>query len=280
MTPAPGPLLPVALDAVALASDLLRTRMPGLLTTKGDRDMATEVDYAVEHAVRDFLRDRTPDVAFLGEEEGKTGAPDSELWWALDPVDGTANFVHGIPLCGVSLGLVHRTRPVVGVIDLPFLGTRYCAAEHTGAYVGDRRIHAGMTSNLRDAIVAAGDYAVGDDAHQRNRLRFAITTRLADQVQRVRMLGSTAIDLAWIAEGKLDASITLSNKPWDTAAGVVLAREAGAIVTDADGTDHTMNSTATIAAAPGIAKHISALVADVHAELAPSTLDPRDDKSR
>jgi hypothetical protein len=120
MTTAPGSLLPVAVDAVALASDLVRTRMPGLLTAKGDRDMSTEVDYAVERAVRDFLHDKTPDIAFLGEEEGATGAPGAELLWALDPIDGTANFVHGIPLCGISLGLVHRNRPVVGVIDLPF----------------------------------------------------------------------------------------------------------------------------------------------------------------
>jgi myo-inositol-1(or 4)-monophosphatase len=82
------------------------------------------------------------------------------------------------------------------------------------------------------------------------------------------MLGSAAADLAWVAEGKLDASLTLSNKPWDTAAGVLLAREAGAIVVDKDGSDHTFHSTATIAAAPGIAKQIAALIADARAELA------------
>jgi myo-inositol-1(or 4)-monophosphatase len=268
MTTMPGSLLPVALEAVTLASDLVRTRMPGLLTAKGDRDMASEVDYAVEHAVREFLLERTPDVAFLGEEDGKTGARDSELWWALDPVDGTVNFVHGIPLVGISLGLIHRTRPVVGVIDMPFLGTRYSAAEHTGAYIGDRRIQTSMTSNLADALVATGDYAVGTNAPERNRLRLAITARLAERVQRVRMLGSAATDLAWLAEGKLDASITLSNKPWDTAAGVILAREAGATITDTDGTDHTIDSAAAIAAAPGITKLITELIADVHTELA------------
>jgi myo-inositol-1(or 4)-monophosphatase len=268
MTTAPGSLLPVAQEAVALASDLVRTRMPGLLTAKGDRDMATEVDYAVERAVRDFLRDKTPDVAFLGEEEGTSGAGNAELMWALDPIDGTANFVHGIPLCGISLGLIHRSQPVIGVIDLPFLGTRYSAAQHTGAYVGDRRIQASMTTNLTDAIVSIGDYAVGEDAQEKNRLRLALNKRLAEQVQRVRMLGSAATDLAWVAEGKLDASLTLSNKPWDTAAGVLLAREAGAVVIDKDGTDHTLNSAATIAAAPGIANQITALIADARAELA------------
>lgn len=260
MTSSPGMLLPAAQQAVAIASDLVRSRVPGLLTAKGDRDMATELDYAVERAVRAHLRSRTPDVPILGEEEGITGEGSSELLWALDPIDGTANFVHGIPLCGISLGLVHRNRPVLGVIDLPFLGTRYSAVEHTGAYLGDRRLQVSMTANLRDAIVAIGDYAVGKNAETKNRLRLALNERLAAEVQRVRMLGSAAIDLAWVADGKLDISMTLSNKPWDTAAGVIIAREAGAVVVDKDGTNHTFVSTATIAATPALVKEITALV--------------------
>ncbi|MEU8344709.1 inositol monophosphatase family protein [Spirillospora sp. NPDC048832] len=263
MTDAPAALLPVALQAAQIASDLVRTRVPGLLTTKGDRDMASEVDYAVERAVRDYLKERTPDIAILGEEEGITGDTTGELLWAIDPVDGTANFVRNIPLCGFSLGLIQRGRPVVGVIDLPFLGTRYHAAQHTGAYVGDRRIQASMTTDLKDAIVAIGDYAVGEGAEAKNRQRIALTERLAANVQRVRMLGSAAIDLAWVAEGKLDASITLSNKPWDTAAGVIIARESRAEVTDQNGADHTIKSTATIASNLQLASGIVSLLNDV-----------------
>ncbi|QXJ22984.1 inositol monophosphatase [Actinomadura graeca] len=263
MTDAPASLLPVALKAAEIASDLVRTRVPGLLTAKGDRDMASEVDYAVERAVRDYLRDRTPDIAILGEEEGITGDTTSDLLWAIDPVDGTANFVRGIPLCGFSIGLVHKGRPIVGVIDLPFLGTRYHAAQYTGAYVGDRRIQASMTTDLKDAIVAIGDYAVGEGAEAKNRLRLSLTERLAATVQRVRMLGSAAIDLAWVAEGKLDASITLSNKPWDTAAGVIIAREAGAKVTDQDGTNHTFDSTGTIASAASLTGDLASLLSSL-----------------
>ncbi|WP_370770950.1 inositol monophosphatase family protein [Actinomadura roseirufa] len=243
-----------------MAGDLVRTRVPGLLTAKGDRDMASEVDYAVERAVRDYLRDRTPDIAVLGEEEGITGDSRGDLLWAVDPVDGTANFVRGIPLCAFSLGLVRKGRSVVGVIDVPFLGTRYHAAQDIGAYVGDRRIHAGTTTDLRDAIVGIGDYAIGEGAESENRLRLALTERLADNVQRIRMLGSAAVDLAWVAEGKLDASIMLSNHPWDTAAGAIIAREAGAVVSDIDGTPHTFTSSATIASAPAITKEIAALI--------------------
>jgi myo-inositol-1(or 4)-monophosphatase len=268
MTASPGALVPIALEAVAIAGELIRSRPPGSLTAKGDRDMASELDYAVERAVRAHLRDRTPGVAILGEEDGLTGASGGELLWALDPIDGTANFVHGMPLTGVSLGLLCRDRPVLGVIDLPFLGARYRAVEHAGAYVGDRRITASHTTGLRDAIVALGDYAVGVGAEEKNRLRLALSEHLAGRVQRVRMLGSAAIDLAWVAEGKLDASMTMSNEPWDTAAGVIIAREAGAVVIDQDGSDHTSASAATIAVAPGIVEELLAVVARTQAEVA------------
>ncbi len=257
---APGALLAVATEAVTIASDLIRSRLPGSLTAKGDRDMATELDFAVERAVRDHLRRRAPDVAILGEEEGVSGDLSGELLWTLDPIDGTANLVHGMPLTGVSLGLMHRDRPVLGVIDLPFLAARYWAVEGHGAYAGERRLTASRTTRLRDAVVAMGDYAVGAAADEKNRLRLALTEHLAGRVQRVRMLGSAAIDLAWVAEGKLDASMTMSNKPWDTAAGVVIAREAGAVVIDQDGSDHSARSAATIAVAPGVAEELLKLV--------------------
>jgi myo-inositol-1(or 4)-monophosphatase len=146
------------------------------------------------------------------------------------------------------------------VIDLPFLGVRYWAVEHKGAYAGDRRIAASRTARLNEAIVAVGDYAVGVGADEKNGLRLALNEQLAGRVQRVRMLGSAAIDLAWVAEGKLDASMTMSNKPWDTAAGVIIAREAGAVVIDQDGSDHTSSSAATIAVAPGVAEELLALL--------------------
>jgi myo-inositol-1(or 4)-monophosphatase len=253
-------LLPVALGAAMIASELIRSRGPGRVSFKGERDMASEVDYTVERAVRDFLRERTPDIAVLGEEEGVSGDSGNERLWAIDPVDGTANFVRGIPLCGFSLGLVERGRPVVGVIDLPFLGARYHAAQGAGAFVNDDRIRASGTTDLKDALVSLGDYAFGDGAEAKNRLRIALTERLAADVQRVRMLGSAAIDLTWVAEGKTDACILLSNAPWDTSAGVIIAREAGARVTDRDGTEHTFDSTATLAMAPSLVEDVLALL--------------------
>ncbi|WP_101785576.1 inositol monophosphatase family protein [Nonomuraea indica] len=254
-------LLPIADRAATMAGDLVRTMAPGVVTAKGDRDMVTEVDHAVEWAVREFLARETPEVGFLGEEGGGGG---EGLVWVLDPVDGTANLVHGIPLCAVSLGLVDAGVPVLGVIDLPFLGVRYSAAAGAGARAGGTAIRARDTRDLAGAIVSIGDYAVGEHARELNRPRLALTGELAARVQRVRMVGSAAIDLAWVAEGRTDATVMLNNKPWDTAAGSVIAREAGAVVVDVDGSPHTMRSRATLAAAPGIADDFLRLVAEAH----------------
>ncbi|MER6828532.1 inositol monophosphatase family protein [Streptosporangium sp. NPDC000563] len=256
-------LLPIAEQAVTIASEIVKTRLPGAVTAKGDRDMATEVDYAVEHAVRDFLSRETPEIGFLGEEEGAMAGAGNGLVWVLDPVDGTANFLRGVPLCGVSLGLVKEDVPTLGVIDLPFLDSRYSAAEGHGARANGHEIRASETDDLHTAVVAIGDYAVGTDAETENRPRLEITRRLAARVQRVRMFGSAAIDLAWVAEGKVDANIMLSNKPWDTAAGVIIAREAGAVVVDLDGSPHTMNAEATIAAGPKVLADLIELIAKV-----------------
>jgi myo-inositol-1(or 4)-monophosphatase len=232
---------------------------PGAISAKGDRDMASDVDIVVEHHIRDFLGEHTPAFAFLGEEEGATG-PHGVPMWVLDPVDGTANFVRGLPLCAVSLALIHDDQPVVGVIGLPFLAARYWAEEGQGAYRDGRRIHARNTSDLNEAIVAFGDFAVGDGASRSNLLRLELLDRLAAGALLVRMVGSAAIDLAWLAEGRFDMSITLLNQPWDMAAGVVIAREAGARVFDMDGSDYRMQSSATLATTPGLADQLVRLL--------------------
>ncbi|MGL5827564.1 MAG: inositol monophosphatase family protein, partial [Nocardioides sp.] len=155
--------------------------------------------------------------------------------------------------------------PQVAVIDVPFLGTRYHAIRGEGAYRDDTLLRASNCVNLGTAMVAIGDYATGPDSTDRNRTRLKVTSLLAERAQRVRMLGSAAIDLVWVAEGILDASIMLSNKPWDTAPGVLIAREAGANVTDTSGRPHQLNAATTIATAPGLTTELLATLADAGA---------------
>jgi myo-inositol-1(or 4)-monophosphatase len=256
----PAELLTTALEAIAIAAEMMRASSPGALTPKGDRDIVSEVDLAIERRLREHLHERTPDIGFLGEEDGKAAWGDGRLVWALDPVDGTVNFVRSVPLCAVSLALLDRGHPILGVIELPFLRARYHASEGGGAYANEQRLRLGPARPLREAMVALGDFAVGTSSAAKNEVRVELARQLADRALRVRMVGSAAIDLAWVAEGKLDASVTLSNQPWDMAAGVVLAREAGALVADEDGTLHTATSRATLAGAPQLIKEIVALV--------------------
>jgi myo-inositol-1(or 4)-monophosphatase len=239
------------------------------VTEKSDRDLVSDVDLAVERAIRAHLETETPEIGFLGEEEGRTGTPGAEWTWTIDPIDGTSNFAHGIPLCAVSLALLHHGNPVLGVIDAPFLNDRHHAIEGRGAYRGTRRLSASTVTELRDAIVAFGDYAVGKDADRKNQLRIAATLQLAPRVHRIRMLGTAALDLAWVADGRLDASVTLANKPWDIAAGVIIAREAGATVVDKDGSPHNLHSTATIAAPAPLLAHLIPLLQAIDGEHRP-----------
>ncbi|MFF4205657.1 inositol monophosphatase family protein [Streptomyces sp. NPDC001668] len=249
----------IAGHAVDRAAALFTAKAVGTVTSKGDRDMVSELDVAVEEQVRAFLQRETPEVGFFGEEQGGHSL-EGDLTWSLDPVDGTANLVSGLPLCGISLGLFRGSRSVLGVIDLPFLSERFQAAEGHGAYCNGERLRVRGTSALREAIVAIGDYAVGEGSAKRNQRRLKITQLLTERALRVRMFGSAAIDLAWVAAGRLDATITLSNHPWDMAAGVAIVREAGGCVMDADGRSHQITSRATIAAGPGLRDEVLSLL--------------------
>jgi myo-inositol-1(or 4)-monophosphatase len=252
-------LLKVAEAAVDRGRVVTDSREPGELTSKGDRDMASEVDFAVEREVRAFLERETPEIGVLGEEEG--GATDGTRW-VLDPIDGTVNFIHGVPLWGISLGLIHEGRAVAGVIDHPALGTRYAAAEGLGATCNGKPIRGSERTSLTDALVAVGDYAVGPNADQLNVERFALTQRLYPRAQRLRTIGTAATALTWTANGFFDATIMFSNKPWDTMAGVSICREAGLRVLDLDGSEHAPESRGTFAVSAGIAGPLLELLAE------------------
>jgi myo-inositol-1(or 4)-monophosphatase len=245
--------LDVAEEAVRRAGDLIRSRPWASVEDKGDRDVATDLDRAAEDTVREFLAAETPEVGFLGEE----GSGQAEgRHWVLDPIDGTSNFVHAVPLYAVSLALVDDDTTRLGVIDLPVLGERYTAVAGGGAHRGPESILASDTSRLRSAMISVGDGLLGpgDEAD-----RLDLTRALVAEVERVRMLGSACIDLAWVACGRLDAAVLPSNKPWDTAAGVLIAREAGAVVVDSDGRPHTRHSANTLAVAPHLVEALLAL---------------------
>ena len=263
-----GPqLLAIAKQVTALASELVRSKSPHMLTSKGDRNLTSDVDIAVEQFVRNFLREHTPDLGFLGEEGGGTGRTDG-LRWVLDPVDGTINFIHGLPLCAVSLSLLKDDSAIIGVIDMPFLEAQYYALINHGSYVKNQRLHVSATQALSTALISIDQYTFGAGSEYINLIRRRLAEHLAPRVQRVRMLGASSIDLAWTAHGRLDACIMLGNKPWDTSAGVLIAREAGARVLDLHGANHAMDSSATIAVTPSLEHELMAAIGGAIADTA------------
>jgi myo-inositol-1(or 4)-monophosphatase len=253
-------LLLIAGGAVDSAARLLvqgRSHLGGLIA-KGDRDYASRVDFQIEDSVRDSLARVTRDIPFLGEERG--GHLHAPLLWVLDPVDGTTNFIKGSPLCAISLALLSDGQPIFGIIDLPLLGERYVARAGAGAYLNGTRLHVPDVHRLADAVVGVTDFAVADDRSVENPIHIALLAGLAPLALGVRAHGSAALDLAWLAAGRLGASMMLSNRAWDVSAGVLLAREAGGLTYDRDGSEHGVDSRFTIASAPSLKRSLLELL--------------------
>jgi myo-inositol-1(or 4)-monophosphatase len=256
----------VAREAVERAGVVVRGSTPGALADKGDRDPQSETDLLTERAVREFLARETPEIPVFGEEEGGV-PPGPGQHWIIDPIDGTVNYIHGLPLCAVSLCLLQDRSAACAATHLPFLNTTYTAYSGGGACLNGRRVRVSTTVSLRDALVSMDQSTfTGADAIGANATRLGLLRLLAPRTQRLRILGASAIDLAWTAEGKLDACIIAANHPWDTSGGVLLAREAGAVVVDLQGRPHSYDSTSTVAVTPGLAAELLSVLGEAEAD--------------
>ena len=215
---------------------------------KAAKDFLTEVDLASEAALKRSLAAFTPEIGFFGEEGGGDALHQGRVWVA-DPLDGTINYATGSPLCGVMLGLLEDGVPVLGVIDLPFLGVRL----HGGAVVD--------VDTLEQGIVGMGD------AFHRGGPRMDAYLELASDVHRralrFRCVGSAAVLWSWLAGGQIQAMVLSHNNAYDVVAGHAIALAAGAVVTDYAGAPLTLDSGGAMAAVPGVHAELTALAADL-----------------
>lgn len=203
---------------------------------KGPHDYVTYVDRGAEEQILSALTEILPEAGIISEEGGGKAVNDG-LNWIVDPLDGTTNFIHGMPPHAVSIGLVDGKEPIMGVIYEIGLGELFHAVKGGGAYLGTQRIHCSNCARLEDALVATG-FPVRDFTRLSEYVD--LFKYLIERTQGVRRLGSAATDLAWLACGRIDAYYEYNLHAWDVAAGMAICREAGVRITDFVGDDNML----------------------------------------
>ncbi len=204
------------------------------VSLKGPRNFVTAADRRAEEILREELAKARPDYGFLGEEGGAHQGSDKTHRWIVDPLDGTTNFLHGIPHFAVAIALERNGAIVAGLVYNPANDDLFVAERGKGAFLNDQRLRVAGRQRLSDAVVACGlpHYGRGDLALARSEIAAA-----QQHFAGLRRFGAAALDLAWVAAGRFDAYWERDLSPWDMAAGVILVREAGGFVSDLDGHD-------------------------------------------
>lgn len=220
----------IAVRIAHAAGELLLQR-PDVIDTaskSSPTDVVTQMDHASEKLIIEMIKAERPQDGILGEE-GTSHAGESGLTWVVDPIDGTVNYLYDLPAWSVSIGVVRGEKNLVGVVYAPSLrgGELYRAVRGEGAYCNDRRIRPSRESQLSSALIATG---FTYDARQRVR-QAAVVSKVIGQVRDIRRWGVASIDLCHVAAGRVDGYFEAGLKPWDLAAGELIAREAGAVVT-------------------------------------------------
>jgi myo-inositol-1(or 4)-monophosphatase len=204
------------------------------VSLKGPANFVTAADRKAEETIYAELAKARPGYGFLGEESGEREGADKTHTWVVDPLDGTTNFLHGIPHFAISIALVREGTAVAGIVYNPISDDLFIAERGKGAFLNDQRIRVAARKRLHDSVIACGlpHYGRGD-----LELGTRETSAMQTEVAGLRRFGAAALDLAWIAAGRLDGYWERNLKPWDIAAGLVLVREAGGFVTDMVGKD-------------------------------------------
>ncbi|WP_205666196.1 inositol monophosphatase family protein [Aquabacter cavernae] len=227
------------------------------VSAKGPANFVSAADRKAEEILFTELSKARPGFSFLMEERGRVEGTDVSNEWVIDPLDGTTNFLHGIPLFAISVGLVRNGLPYAGVIFNPVADELYIAEKGQGAYLNDRRLRVAARRKLADCVVSCGLPHLGRGNHARfNRELAAVQTQVAG----LRRTGAAALDLAWVASGRFDAFWERDLQSWDMAAGLALVREAGGYVSDLDGGDKVLEKGDVIAGNEDMHRDLLALL--------------------
>ena len=250
-------LLPLALEAARRAGALLRDGRPDDLAVAATKsspvDVVTEMDIAAEKLITGYLAEHRPDDGFLGEE-GASSVGGSGVRWVIDPLDGTVNYLYGLPTWAVSIAAERDGETLVGAVEIPMRNETFRAVRGGGAFLNDRPIRCRPAPPLERALVSTGfNYVATVRTHQAE-----IAQRLIPRLRDIRRGGSAAADLSDVAAGRLDGFYERGLHPWDLAAGDLIAREAGALTGGRPGTRPGWDLT--VAATPGVFEPLQTLL--------------------
>jgi myo-inositol-1(or 4)-monophosphatase len=230
------------------------------VSLKGPANFASTADHRSEETLHRELSKARPGYGFLMEERGLVEGPDKSHRWIVDPLDGTTNFLHGVPLFGIAIALEREGEIVAGLVYNPVLDELYTAERGQGAFLNNRRLRVASRRSLADCLIATGIPHRGrESAHPRFLKECASLMR---HVAGIRRTGAAAIDLAWVAAGRFDGFLDHHLGPWDVAAGTLLVREAGGHVTDNKGGKGMLESGSIVAGNSHVHKAVLELLAD------------------
>ncbi len=251
------PMLNIAVRAARNAGKIIIRSFEQLdkveIESKGSNDFVTSVDTAAEQAIIETIHKSYPEHTIIGEESGVLTGSDDDYQWIIDPLDGTTNFIKGIPHFAVSIALKVKGKLDQAVIFDPIRGELFTASRGKGAQLNSMRIRVKAHKNLSATILATG---FPFKHRQHTKAYMAMFTSLFEKTSDMRRAGSAALDLAYVASGRVDGFFEIGLKPWDTAAGELLVIEAGGLVTDFTGGHHHATSGNIVASSTRLLKEI------------------------
>ena len=241
-----------------LREDFLRVASLEIAHKLNLADPVSAADLRAEKTVRDMLGRAYPDHGFLGEEGGLASGKSAQSLFVVDPLDGTTNFLCGIPLFAVNIALVEDGRVVAGVTHVPMLGETFWAERGGGAWLNGKPIAVSERKDMINAILGVGIPFAGKPRHRQFLVEME---RLTERISGIRRLGAGAIDMVYVACGRFDAYWEQSVSPWDMAAGVVIVEEAGGIVTDTLGRPLDIHGGTVLASTPQLHREVLSAIA-------------------
>ena len=244
-------LTEIAKNAATIGSEIISSNYNKIqkISSKGrEGDLVTNVDLEVERKIKDYLLDQTPKITILAEESGQSNKS-SDLMWCIDPLDGTTNYSHGYPFFGTSIGLVYRGIPILGAISVPYLNELYWGCITKGSYCNEEVINVSNPISLSESLLVTG---FAYDRFETENNNYAEFCWLTHKTRGVRRGGAAAVDLAFVASGKVDGFWERGLKIWDIAAGAIIVHEAGGIISNYPNGELDLYSGRILACSPNI----------------------------